>query len=278
MILERASGARVHSAVARLADWLEPGTLMVFNDSRVRKARIYGEAIDTGAQDGILLLRRAQSGAWEAVSTKRRRQRPGRLYSLPEGTRAEILGPGPETDTILVAFDPPLTEDYLERVGHVPLPPYIRREDGPEDDDRYQTVYSRELGSAACPTAGLHFTEEILGLARRQGDQEGLRHLARRTRHLPPRAGCSRGGALDARGGVLRPRGHGRRGDVRQGRRQARARGGNHQPAQPSNPPGRRESACAPGGGARGYSSIPAIASRRSTRSSRISTRRGRPC
>jgi S-adenosylmethionine:tRNA ribosyltransferase-isomerase len=171
MILDRDRGARAHSAVARLADWLEPGTLMVFNDSRVRKARIYGEAIDTGLRTEFLLLRRAQSGAWEAVSTKRKRQRPGRLYSLPEGERAEILGPGPEPDTILVAFDPPLTEDYLERVGHVPLPPYIRREDGPEDDDRYQTVYSRELGSAACPTAGLHFTEEILASL----DAKGIR-------------------------------------------------------------------------------------------------------
>jgi S-adenosylmethionine:tRNA ribosyltransferase-isomerase len=175
MILDRATGERAHSTVARLVDCLEPGTLMVFNDSRVRKARIYGKAVDTGSRAEFLLLRRREAGVWEAVASKLRRQRPGRRYSFPEGVGAEILGPGASReagpDTVLVSFDPPVTEDYLERVGHVPLPPYIKREDGPEDDERYQTVYSRELGSAACPTAGLHFTEGILASL----DAKGIR-------------------------------------------------------------------------------------------------------
>jgi S-adenosylmethionine:tRNA ribosyltransferase-isomerase len=181
LVLDRDSGRREHSRAARLADFLEPGTLMVFNDSRVRKARIYGEALDTGAKTEFLLLRRAGDGAWEAVATKLRRQRPGRRYAFPEGVTAEVLGPGASgagvggrSDTVIISFQPGLTEGYLERVGHVPLPPYIRREDGPEDDERYQTIYSREIGSAAAPTAGLHFTEALLS----ELDAKGIRRAS----------------------------------------------------------------------------------------------------
>jgi S-adenosylmethionine:tRNA ribosyltransferase-isomerase len=179
MVMDRHSGRREHSKALSLADYLEPGTLMVFNDSRVRKARIYGEALDTGARTEFLLLKRGEGGAWEAVASKLKRQRPGRRYAFPEGVKAEILGfgdseGGERPDTVLLAFDPPLTEEYLERSGHLPLPPYIKRDDGPEDDERYQTIYSRETGSAACPTAGLHFTEEILSSL----DAKGIRRAS----------------------------------------------------------------------------------------------------
>jgi S-adenosylmethionine:tRNA ribosyltransferase-isomerase len=178
MTLDRSSGAVGHySSVARLPELLEPGTLMVFNDSRVRKARLFATALDTGAKVELLLLSRLSDGSWEAAATKLKKQRPGRLYELPEGVRATVLersgSPegGPGGDTIRVAFDPSIDDDYLERSGHVPLPPYIKREDRPEDDERYQTVYSREIGSSACPTAGLHFTEELLAAL----DDKGLR-------------------------------------------------------------------------------------------------------
>jgi S-adenosylmethionine:tRNA ribosyltransferase-isomerase len=158
-----------HTAVARLADFVEPGTLMVFNDSRVRKARLYGTALDTGGRTEFLLLKPGADGCWEAAATKLKKQRPGRRYSFPEGAQAEILDPrradgiaADRPDTVILRFDPPIAEGYLERVGHVPLPPYIKRDDESEDDERYQTVYSREVGSAACPTAGLHFTEALL--------------------------------------------------------------------------------------------------------------------
>lgn len=167
LVLDRASGARVHSAVARLADFVEPGCLMVFNDSRVRKARIFGEALDTGMKTEFLLLGQRPDGSWEAVASKLKKQRAGRRYRLAGEALAEVLGPGEagadgRPDTLILSFDRPMTEEYLERNGHVPLPPYIKREDAPDDDERYQTVYSRELGSAACPTAGLHFTEALL--------------------------------------------------------------------------------------------------------------------
>jgi S-adenosylmethionine:tRNA ribosyltransferase-isomerase len=179
MVLDRVSGGRAHASVDRLSDHLEPGTLMVFNDSRVRKARLFGEALDTGGKTEFLLLRQRAGGAWEAVASRSRRQRPGRRYAFPDGMSAEVIGPcdadgGGLRDTLLVTFDPPLAEAYLERFGHVPLPPYIKRADESEDGERYQTIYSREVGSAACPTAGLHFTEGILATL----DAKGIRRAS----------------------------------------------------------------------------------------------------
>jgi S-adenosylmethionine:tRNA ribosyltransferase-isomerase len=148
---------------------------MVFNDSRVRKARIYGEALDTGARVEFLLLHRRDDGTWEAAANKSKRQRPGRRYRFPEAVEAEIVGPDARErsdgrdGTRLLRFDPPIDEAYLDRTGHIPLPPYIRREDAPSDAERYQTVYARTVGSAASPTAGLHFTEELLDALRDRG-------------------------------------------------------------------------------------------------------------
>jgi S-adenosylmethionine:tRNA ribosyltransferase-isomerase len=162
LVLDRATGERSHSAARELALFVEPGTLMVFNDTRVRKARIYGEALDTGSRVEFLLLRRSGPAEWEAASTKMKKQRPGRRYRFPEGVEAEVVGASDEGGTRTLRFEPAIGEDYLERVGQVPLPPYIKREDEEADEERYQTVYAREVGSAACPTAGLHFTEGLL--------------------------------------------------------------------------------------------------------------------
>ncbi|MDA8424698.1 MAG: tRNA preQ1(34) S-adenosylmethionine ribosyltransferase-isomerase QueA [Treponema sp.] len=176
LVLDRATGERRHAEVRRLASYIEPGTLMVFNDSRVRKARIYGEALDTGARVEFLLLRRRGDGLWEATATKLKRQRPGRRYLFPESVEAEIVDDteageaSMERDgTRLLRFAPAIDDDYLDRAGHIPLPPYIRREDAPSDAERYQTVYARTVGSAASPTAGLHFTEELLDELRDRG-------------------------------------------------------------------------------------------------------------
>jgi S-adenosylmethionine:tRNA ribosyltransferase-isomerase len=178
LVLDRVTGERRHAEVRELASYVEPGTLMVFNDSRVRKARIYGEALDTGARVEFLLLRRRDGGIWEATATKLKRQRPGRRYLFPEAVEAEIVDDpvageaSPARDgTRLLRFEPAIDDDYLDRAGHIPLPPYIRREDAPSDAERYQTVYARTVGSAASPTAGLHFTEELLDELRDRGIQ-----------------------------------------------------------------------------------------------------------
>jgi S-adenosylmethionine:tRNA ribosyltransferase-isomerase len=167
MTLDRATGSLRHQSMRDIAGLVEPGTLMVFNDSRVRKARIFALAEDTGARVEFLLLRRTGDGLWEAAASKLKRQRSGRRYAFPEGVTAVSRGLPERSaedrpESLLLEFSPALDDSYLERNGHVPLPPYIKRDDRPEDEERYQTVYSRSVGSAACPTAGLHFTDEIL--------------------------------------------------------------------------------------------------------------------
>ena len=181
LVLDRSDGSRCHAAVADLPSFVEPGTLMVFNDSRVRKARIYGEALDNGSSTEFLLLRRLGEATWEAAATKLRRQRPGRRYFFPGGVEGVIEPSGDESrvagdvrvasdeSTRVLRFEPPIGERWLEENGHIPLPPYIKREDAPSDAERYQTVFARETGSAASPTAGLHFTPELLFALRARG-------------------------------------------------------------------------------------------------------------
>jgi S-adenosylmethionine:tRNA ribosyltransferase-isomerase len=163
LVLDRATGRREHVAMRDIPNYVEPGTLMVFNDSRVRKARLYAEATDTGARVEFLLLRRLGPDSWEAAATKLKKQRPGRRYAFPGGVQGEILDlPGDPGATRALRFSPPIDEAWLEEHGHIPLPPYIKREDALSDAERYQTVYAAATGSSAAPTAGLHFTPETL--------------------------------------------------------------------------------------------------------------------
>lgn len=165
-VLDRETGARSHSMVSDLVRFVEPGTLMVFNDSRVRKARLYARATDTGAEVEFLLLSmvprpEVPTGTiWRVMTSKARKQKPGRRYEFPGGLAGWIADEC--DDEKLLEFERPIEDAYLDRYGHVPLPPYIKRSDDLDDSSRYQTVYARETGSAACPTAGLHFTPELL--------------------------------------------------------------------------------------------------------------------
>lgn len=160
LVLDRATDGTEDSSVRDLARWIEPGTLVVLNDTRVRKARLFAESAGGGSVEFLLLEERGP-GLWEALAGRTRRMKPGKAYTFPGGVRGTVdeLVQG---DTLLVRFDPPIDEAYLERHGHVPLPPYIRRPDAPADQERYQTVFSRVMGSAAAPTAGLHFTPHLL--------------------------------------------------------------------------------------------------------------------
>jgi S-adenosylmethionine:tRNA ribosyltransferase-isomerase len=160
LVLDRAEGLTIDSCVRDLPRWIEPGTLLVLNDTRVRKARIFAESAGGGKVEFLLLAER-DPGLWEAMAGRARRMKPGRVYSFPGGERGTVEH-NDQDGTLLVRFDPPIDEEYLERFGHVPLPPYIHRPDIPADQERYQTVFSRETGSAAAPTAGLHFTPRLL--------------------------------------------------------------------------------------------------------------------
>ncbi len=147
-----------------LPDLVAPGTVMVFNDSRVRKARLLARPGDGGAEREFLMIREIpdETGAptWEAMTRKPGRLRTGTRVRFP-GDRTGVVT-GHRGSLVHVSFEMKLDEEYFATYGHVPLPPYISRDDEREDEARYQTVYAREPGSVAAPTAGLHFTQEIL--------------------------------------------------------------------------------------------------------------------
>ncbi len=168
LVLDRRSGALTHRRFSDLTDYLRPGDILVANDSRVLPVRMYGRKT-TGGQVELLLLRSLDDLHWEAL-TRGRHLRPGARIELtpPDGAQASDTTSVPLTARIeavtpagsrIIAFDrPPLPE--LERLGQIPLPPYIHHP--LTDTARYQTVYARVSGSAAAPTAGLHFTPALL--------------------------------------------------------------------------------------------------------------------
>ncbi len=141
-----------------LADLLEPGDLLVVNDTRVRPARLVGRRVDTGGKVELLLLDRRSDGWWDALARPSRRLRPGIVLEF-DGLSA-IVESIPDGGMVAVSLDSDDEEAAIGSIGAIPLPPYFTGT--LPDADRYQTIYAREPGSAAAPTAGLHFTEEVL--------------------------------------------------------------------------------------------------------------------
>jgi len=163
MVMDRKQNCLEHRMVRDLPSLLEKGTVAVFNNSRVRKARILGVSEASGAKAEFLLLEKLDDLSWQALAKRSKRRRPGDRYVFNDAV-AEVL---PATASggkgiLALRFDRPVDDAWLDIHGHVPLPPYIRRKDTSDDSERYQTVYAREHGSAAAPTAGLHFTEGLL--------------------------------------------------------------------------------------------------------------------
>ena len=171
--LPRQGGAVSHHHLQDLCSLVAPGTLMVFNNSRVRRARVYGIKESTGRpQEFFFLTKHNDTGTeWNTMVKNAKKQKPGMRYLFPDGIIGTIeeqeKQSGTEFRTLRCSL--PITEDWFERHGHIPLPPYIRRADTDDDSHRYQTIYATETGSAACPTAGLHFTEELLAELRTCG-------------------------------------------------------------------------------------------------------------
>ena len=162
LVVDRATGTLRDSRVCDLPEWLAPGDLLVLNDTKVLFGRLFGRRT-TGGRVEILLLRREPGGAWEALVKAHPHLRPGEAVQLDEGFSAELLE-RPEGGAVwrLEIKGSGDFDEALERLGRVPLPPYLKRKDTPEDRERYQTVYARRMGSAAAPTAGLHFTPGLL--------------------------------------------------------------------------------------------------------------------
>jgi S-adenosylmethionine:tRNA ribosyltransferase-isomerase len=156
LVLRRAQGRLEHTQFWRLDDYLQPGDLLVINQTRVIPARIFAHKL-TGGKVEILLLRRQDELTWEALVGGKGLV-TGRQLQIEGGPQIEIAGML-EGSRRLVHFSEPI-ETYLEQAGQMPLPPYIHTP--LQDPDRYQTVYARQPGSAAAPTAGLHFTPELM--------------------------------------------------------------------------------------------------------------------
>jgi S-adenosylmethionine:tRNA ribosyltransferase-isomerase len=171
LVLDRASGAVRHSLFRDLPDLLAPGDLVVVNRSRVIPARLLGRRA-AGGEAEILLLRDQGEGRWEAMVRPGRHLRPGQRVTIDEDLSAiiesEALAEDGRRRVRLLSVRRDI-DGALARCGHVPLPPYVRRPDRPFDRERYQTVYAREPGSIAAPTAGLHFTEAVLERLRERG-------------------------------------------------------------------------------------------------------------
>jgi S-adenosylmethionine:tRNA ribosyltransferase-isomerase len=181
-VLGRTSGALDHRTFAELPDILRPGDLLVTNRSRVFPARLLGRR-QGGGEAEILLVRRLHADLWDAMVRPGRRLRPGAVVDVAPGLSVRIEGEGAGVGAsaageavrssplrrVRLLLDELSADAALERHGHVPLPPYIRRADAPSDRDRYQTVYAREGGSVAAPTAGLHFTNTLLDRLRERG-------------------------------------------------------------------------------------------------------------
>ncbi len=167
MVLNRTTGEVTHKRFYDIIDYLNPGDCLVMNDSRVLPARLLGRRPTGGAVE-VLLLRDLGDKRWECLCKPGRKMQPGSQVIFGEGELTAEVREVREDGNRVVEFQyEGIFLEVLERLGKMPLPPYIKAE--LQDQERYQTVYSREVGSAAAPTAGLHFTTELLDAIRAKG-------------------------------------------------------------------------------------------------------------
>ena len=167
MKIDRQSGEIIHDRFYNICDYLKKGDLLVLNDSKVFPARIYGVKKSTGVQVEFLLLKHIELDKWEVMVRPGRRLKVGTTVEFSDELSAEILDIVEGGNRIVKFNCKGVFFDVLDRIGQMPLPPYIKEK--LKDKDRYNTVYCREEGSAAAPTAGLHFTENVFGRLREKG-------------------------------------------------------------------------------------------------------------
>ena len=178
MVMNRNTGALEHNQFSNISEYLRPGDVMVFNQSRVIPARLYGHRTDTGSRVEFLLIRRNADGTWQSMARPGRRLRPGVVVEIEQADENTPFFHKGETKgrfsvEITAAHEGGLktvrlsSEEGIEAFGYTPLPPYIKKR--LDDANRYQTVYAYQPGSVAAPTAGLHFTDELLDKVRSLG-------------------------------------------------------------------------------------------------------------
>lgn len=177
LVIDRKTGEYQDMQMSDFPSLIEPGSVIVVNDTKVRKARVFGIS-ETGGKVEFLFTGALGPDRWQAMVSKSKKQRPGKGYNFldKDGNlycRAVIETDVQDSDSgsslKVVKFDRPVDEDFFQKCGHVPLPPYIKREDDFNDENRYQTIFANECGSMASPTAGLHFTPELVAQLEKKG-------------------------------------------------------------------------------------------------------------
>ena len=161
LVLDKETGKIEHKNFRNIIEYLNPGDCLVMNNTRVIPARLYGVKEDTGGKIEFLLLKRIDLNTWNVILKPGKRARTGARFVFGDGLlKAEVIEVRPDGNRIVRFEYDGVWEELLDKLGEMPLPPYIK--DKLEDKERYQTVYSKIEGSAAAPTAGLHFTNELL--------------------------------------------------------------------------------------------------------------------
>lgn len=161
MVLDKNTGEFSHHVFSEIINYLEPGDCLVINDTKVIPARLYGVRTDTGAKVELLLLKRREGDVWESLVKPGRKCKVGDRLTFGDGLlNAEVMDIVDEGNRLIKFEYEGIFEEILDQLGQMPLPPYITHE--LKDKNRYQTVYAKYEGSAAAPTAGLHFTKELL--------------------------------------------------------------------------------------------------------------------
>lgn len=173
MILDKSTGEIEHTIFHNLIDYLKPDDCLILNDTRVIPARIYGIKKETGAAVEFLLLKQKENNTWECLCKPGKRAKIGTEFVFGDGIVDCVVTDITDDGNRMIKFNCDSKEIYtiLDKIGKMPLPPYITAE--LKDGERYQTVYSKELGSAAAPTAGLHFTDEMLEKIKEKGIKIG---------------------------------------------------------------------------------------------------------
>ena len=161
MVLDKETGELTHTDFHHIVDYLRPGDCLVINDTKVIPARLIGQREETGGKVEVLLLKRHEDNVWETLVKPGRKARPGMKIIFGDGLLTATVLEVIEEGNRLIRFEyEGIFEEILDRLGQMPLPPYITHQ--LKDKNRYQTVYAKYEGSAAAPTAGLHFTPELL--------------------------------------------------------------------------------------------------------------------
>lgn len=170
LVLDKKTGEIEHHHFTDILDYLEEGDALVVNDTKVLPARLIGEKEDTKAVIEVLLLKNTENDTWECLTKPAKRIKLGTIVSFGNGElKAKCVSLGEEGIRHMQLIYDGILYEILDKLGSMPLPPYIHEK--LEDKDRYQTVYAKEVGSAAAPTAGLHFTEDLLEKIKNKGIQ-----------------------------------------------------------------------------------------------------------